>query len=101
MWRLMENQTLAGNKALHLIQVGGSIYLIGSSENGVSLISEISEKESLDRLRLQTTELEHTANRKSFREALYEMFRPQGNSLYTEDTVNFMKVQKERLQKMR
>ena len=98
---ILGSKSLSGSKLLHLIEVGSSVYLIGSSESGVSLVSEITEKESLDRIRLQTSELTSAAERKTFREALYEMFKPQAGNLYTDDTLKFVREQKERVQKMR
>ena len=39
--RIMDHQSLSGNKSLHLIGVGNNVYLVGSADNGVTLISEI------------------------------------------------------------
>ena len=97
---VLGSKTLVGNRALHLIEVGSSIFLIGSSDDNVNLISEISDKESQDRIRLQTSEREQPV-RRSFREVLFELFKPQGTGLITDETVHYMKQQKERLQKMR
>ncbi|HOK03424.1 MAG TPA: flagellar biosynthetic protein FliO [Spirochaetota bacterium] len=40
------------NKTLQLVDIGGKIYLIGVSESGISLLTEIDEKDEIDRIRL-------------------------------------------------
>src|SRR5208283_807846 len=46
--RVLGSRGLSGNRALHLVEVGSNIYLVGSSDGGVELVAEITEKESLD-----------------------------------------------------
>ena len=54
--RVLGSKNLAGNRALHLVEVGSSVFLVGASEGGVELISQITDKESLDSVRLKATE---------------------------------------------
>ena len=54
--RVLGSRGLAGNRSLHLVEVGSSVYLVGSSDGGVELIAEITEKESLDAVRLKAAE---------------------------------------------
>jgi len=53
--KLYSTQPLKGDTSLHLVEVGKSIYLIGSSGNSVNLISEINDKESIDEIRLNAS----------------------------------------------
>jgi flagellar protein FliO/FliZ len=55
MIRLLGSHALPGNKALHLVEVGRQVFLIGVGDEGISLISEISDQESLDELRLKAS----------------------------------------------
>ena len=64
-----------GERSLHLVEVGSYVYLVGSSDGGVELISEITDKESLDSVRLKAAE-ESPAGRRSFQQILSEIFRP-------------------------
>ena len=80
--RVLGSRSLAGNRALHLVEVGTSIYLVGSSDGGVELISEITDKESLDsRCGLKAAE-EDPAARRNFPQILSEIFRPGKESCF-------------------
>jgi flagellar protein FliO/FliZ len=99
--RLMDHQNLSGNRSLHLVGVGDSVFLVGSAENGVTLISEIADKNTLDQLRFELSQKTEPA-RRNFSEILMNLFRTgEGKGVSVADTVNFMKQQKDRLKKMR
>jgi len=53
--QLYSTQPLKGDASLHLVEAGKRIFLIGSSGNSVSLISEIDDKESIDEIRLNAS----------------------------------------------
>jgi hypothetical protein len=73
---------------------------VGSSENGVNLISAIEDKETLDTLRLALSE-KPEAERKGFAEVFFSLFRVDpGRSVTMKDTLNFMRGQKERLKRL-
>ncbi len=50
--RLLSTRPLKGDAALHLVEVGSRIFLVGSGGNTVNLVSEIDDKESVDAVRL-------------------------------------------------
>jgi flagellar protein FliO/FliZ len=50
--RVLETRPLAGNRHLHLVEIGNEVLLVGSAENGVSLVSQVSDKETLDGIQL-------------------------------------------------
>ena len=64
MIRVLGSHGLPGNKALHLVEVGRQVFLIGVGDNSITLVSEISDQESLDELRLKasTTTTERGGN---------------------------------------
>jgi flagellar protein FliO/FliZ len=49
---LLASQPLNGNRSLHLVQVGTEVFLVGSADGAVSLVSRLEEKETLDRIAL-------------------------------------------------
>lgn len=53
--RLFSTRPLKGDSALHLVEAGNRVFLIGSNSNSVNLISEIDDKESIDEIRLNAT----------------------------------------------
>ncbi len=64
MIRVLGSHGLPGNKALHLVEVGRQVFLIGVGDDSITLVSEISDQESLDELRLKasTTTTERSGN---------------------------------------
>ncbi|NBF40934.1 MAG: hypothetical protein GVY14_11005 [Spirochaetes bacterium] len=64
MIRVLGSHGLPGNKALHLVEVGRQVFLIGVGDDSITLVSEISDQESLDELRLKasTTATERGGN---------------------------------------
>jgi flagellar protein FliO/FliZ len=106
--RVLGSRNLVGNKSLHLIEVGGSVFLVGAGEGGVALISEIHDKETVDRLKLESVR-EAPASIRSFASVLSGLFRPTTGAsgtpgarfaLEAEDPVEYMKKQQERLKRM-
>jgi flagellar protein FliO/FliZ len=97
--RILGSRGLAGNRALHLVEVGKSVYLVGASDGGVQLIAEVADKESVDAVRLQAAEESPNA-RRSFAQALSEIFRPSKRPYTLRDGVGFLKGQRDRLKKL-
>jgi flagellar protein FliO/FliZ len=75
MIRVLGSRSLAGNRALHLVEVGRSVYLVGSAENGVNLVAEVKDQETLDAIRVQAAE-EGGTTRRSFAATLARVFNP-------------------------
>jgi flagellar protein FliO/FliZ len=97
--RVLGSRGLSGNRALHLVEVGSNIYLVGSSDGGVELVAEITEKESLDAVRLKAAE-QIPAGRRTFQQTLSEIFRPAKSPFTVGDGIGFLKGQRERLKKL-
>lgn len=101
---ILGSQSLSSNRNLHLVKIGEQIFLIGSSENSVNLISEISDRESIDALMLEVSS-EGTVEKKSFAGVLNSIFKPAvlpDSSAVTvmNSSLGFMQRQRERLKKM-
>lgn len=97
--RVLGSKNLAGNRALHLVEVGSSVFLVGASEGGVELISQITDKESLDSVRLKATE-EAPGGRRNFQQLLSEIFRPAACPVSLGDGVGFLRGQRDKLRKL-
>jgi hypothetical protein len=65
----------------------------------VELVAEITEKESLDSVRLKAAEHVPTA-RRTFQQTLSEIFRPAKAPFTIGDGIGFLKGQRERLKKL-
>jgi flagellar biosynthetic protein FliO len=97
--RVLGSRSLAGNRALHLVEVGSSVFLVGASDGGVQLISEITEKESLDAVRMKAAQ-EGPAGRRTFQQVLAEIFRPADHPVSLNDGVGFLRDQRDKLRKL-
>jgi flagellar protein FliO/FliZ len=99
--RILGSTSLNGNKALHLIEVGNSIFLVGSAESGVALIAPIEDQESKDNIKLECSR-NQSPEQRSFSRVLRDFFKPaKDNKLKgLGGTVDFMKEQQERLKRL-
>ncbi len=98
---IIATRHLKKDSSLHLIEVGNQVFLIGSGTNSVSLISEITDKETLDRLHLETS-AENTAVRgSSFRNLIARNFSRKDTRGISEQSPDFLRQQRDRLRKLR
>ena len=70
--RILSTQNLHGSRALHLVEVGNEVFLVGSADSSVRLVSAISDKETLDQIKLYGSET--ASGEKSFAEMLFNIF---------------------------
>ena len=96
---VLGSRSLAGNRALHLVEVGTSVYLVGASDGGVELIAEITDKESLDSVHLKAAE-QNPGGRRTFPQILSEIFRPGEEANSLGEGIGLFKGQRERLRKL-
>ena len=75
---VISTQNLQGNRALHLVEVGNEVFLIGSSEGGVELVGKLEDQETLDQVKLYRSEM--MAGGKSFQGSLRDIFFRGGSS---------------------
>ena len=74
---LAASQPLAGSRALHLVKVGEQVFLVGEGDAGVQMLAEITDKESLDEIRLRAP-LEQ--QQRSFADMLTGLFHARGST---------------------
>ena len=77
--KLLGSQGLPGNRWLHLVNVQKQVFLIGSSDDSVNLIAEITDQESIDELRFQA-QTEAQTNHKTFAELIGGFFGGQAGA---------------------
>ena len=49
---LLGSRSLGGSRNLHLVQVGGGVYLIGATDQALNLIAQVTDQDSVDALTL-------------------------------------------------
>jgi flagellar protein FliO/FliZ len=96
--RVLGSRTLSGNRALHLVEMGRSVFLVGAAESGISLISEIKDQETLDRIRIQSAETIRMPQ--GFAQFFQSLWKAAGKGSLHGDSLSLMKQQRQRLQKM-
>lgn len=105
--RIMGSQGLPGNRWVHLISVQKQVFLIGSSDASVNLISEITDQESIDEIKLMAAKETPGVGRKTFADLIGGVFggnkgpegRGSGNTV-GKSGLDFIKRQRDRLRKM-
>lgn len=74
--RVIGTTSLQGNRSVHLLEVGGRIFLVGSADQSVSLLSEITDSETIDALLLDTATAHAGASaRRGFGDFVADMVR--------------------------
>jgi flagellar protein FliO/FliZ len=97
--RVLGSRSLNGSRALHLVQLGRKIFLVGAAESGISLISEIKDEETLDTIRVESSRQARVPQGfAQFLQSFLKSGKPGGTGL--RDSVDFMKQQRQRLSKM-
>jgi flagellar protein FliO/FliZ len=93
--RVLGSHGLPGNRNLYLVEVGSQVFLVGAAGDSVNLISEITDKETVDAMILAEASGAN-GGKKSFGEMIAGMFRTGDGQ-----TLRVMREQRERLQQMR
>lgn len=101
---LYATQPLKGDSALHLVEAGKRIFLIGSSGSSINLISEIDDKESVDEIRLKASSSPPRVNG-GFSALFKDKFGTQNSEPVSDEEVqadpaSFLRKQRERLKKL-
>ncbi len=97
--RILGSRSLSGNRSLHIVEIGTSMYLVGSSEGSVNLIAEVTDKESRDGIRLKAAETA-AAPKKNFQHILADIFKPAKPRVSVDESIELLKSQRDRLKKM-
>jgi flagellar protein FliO/FliZ len=103
--RVLSTQTIANNRSLHLVEVGRQIFLIGAGDNSVNLVSEITDKESIDEIRLRMSE-QTVGEKRRFKDVLSGFFGQNGmkqEKIYPmkmDESTQYIKQQRERLKNL-
>jgi flagellar protein FliO/FliZ len=97
---LLGTRNLTGNRALHLVELGKQVFLVGAAEGNISLISEIKNQETLDMIALEQSEMQTRATQ-GFSH-FFQSFLKSGklHKSSVGDTIDFMKQQRQRLEKL-
>ncbi len=105
LFKVLSSQTLSNNRTIHLVEVGRQMFLVGAGDGSVRLLSEITDKETIDEIRLKMSE-EYVGERRRFKDVLALLFRNGSDNkgtiypLNVNESTNFIKKQRERLKNL-
>lgn len=103
---IISNQSIGPGKWIQIVFVGGKYLILGVTNDNINLISEITDPKEIERLEISLNERK-TDEGHSFSDIMSAFFK---NNLkfkenkkqfdYEEDSVDFLKKQKDRLNKL-
>ncbi|MBN1836540.1 MAG: flagellar biosynthetic protein FliO [Spirochaetales bacterium] len=100
MIRLLGTRNLAGNRALHLVELGKTVFLLGAAEGGISLIAEVKDQETLDTLRIESSKARIAPQGfGQFFQSVLKGGKGAGTGI-EKGTIDFMKQQRQRLNRL-
>ncbi len=99
--KLISTLPVGTNRFIHLIEIGTHYFLIGSTDSSINLIAEITDRETIEAIRLQKgkSKIQKTG-KYSFFDFLKEMFGGIKRKPSQVIDFNFIKIQKERLKNL-
>jgi flagellar protein FliO/FliZ len=105
--RILAQTSLSQGRNLYVVQAGSRAFLLGSADGGISLITEIDEKEYLDKLALEAATAP-AQGKMDFASVLQTVFPQKGDKadkkkssgLFPADKFGLLRGQKDRLKKM-
>jgi|GEM_PF-1419471 len=103
--KLIDSKNIGSNRFLHLIRLGSRVYFISSTDTNINLLSEISDKDELSRINLDSSVQNAVYNDESFLNMLKNKENEDLNvNKIKENKLNlssfFLKDQKDKLKKM-
>lgn len=100
---LLGSRSLGGSRNLHLVQVGGGVYLIGATDQTLNLIAQITDRDSIDALTPNHAQPRPAGRR--FADLLADIgaapAAAPGGAATTAAAADFLQRQQERLQRLR
>jgi flagellar protein FliO/FliZ len=101
---ILATNPLSPNKYLQIIEIGNRILLIGVTDNSINLLSEITDKDSIDLIKLQCSSSESQIKRLSFIEhiksSLQRLLVKYHEDKGYDKKLRFLKQQYERLKRL-
>jgi flagellar biosynthetic protein FliO len=97
---VLETRNLAAGRNLHLVEVGNQILLVGSSDGGVSLVAEITDRETIDAVKLKASEAAAVPRGGNFADLVKGFLNRRDSEAAPEESLDFIKKQRDRLKKL-
>ena len=100
---ILSSKSVAAGKSLHIVEVGNQMMLLGVSEDSINLITEITDKETFDSIKLHKGEQGNVSGG-SFYSYLSQLINPgkskSSKGKRSRDIGNLLNEQKKRMEKL-
>ncbi|MDC7235754.1 MAG: flagellar biosynthetic protein FliO [Spirochaetales bacterium] len=96
---ILATRHLKRDSSLHLVEVGNQVFLVGSGSSSVNIISEITDQETLDSIRLEQSEAPAHAPG-SFRDLFRKGLSLGSGSRMSDQSPDFLRAQRDRLKNL-
>lgn len=94
---VIANVPIGQSRFLQIVDIGGSIYVLGSTDHNVSLITQIEDSETLNRIKVESGKILQGKNRNSFSELMQKVLQRDFSFLQGKDQEVDKKIVKETL----
>jgi len=98
--QVLETRNLAAGRNLHLVEVGNQVLLVGSAEGGVRLVAEITDRETIDAIKLKASEAAAAPKAGNFADLLKGFLHRGDGETAPGESLDFIKRQRDRLKKL-
>ncbi len=96
---VIATKNLTNNSAVHILKVGNQYFLVGAGDGNIRLLSEITDRETLDQFKLESSG--PLSQNRSFSDVIKGVFRGNGGlGNVDKERSGFLKQQRERLKNM-
>ncbi|MDD5065773.1 MAG: flagellar biosynthetic protein FliO [bacterium] len=99
--RMITSVPVGTNRFIQLIQIGNNYFLIGVSENNISLLKEITDKETVNMIQIEKNKKVDITQKVVFTDFLRSILSGLAKKTGWTDHSRFLKKQKERLQNLK
>lgn len=100
---ILSSLSLGGSRMLQIVEVGNKVYFLGVADAAINLIAEITDKETLDWVRMEASRVT-AAGKEGFLERLYTLLgkgEEADSEKQSREKVEYLRKQKDRLSRMR
>jgi flagellar biogenesis protein FliO len=95
--KVLATYPLAANRVIQVVDIAGQVLILGVSDSSINLITEISDKEVIDRIRLMSSKESKVAT--SFREQFFKLIG--GRTLAKPGQISYLSGYKKRIDRMK
>jgi flagellar biogenesis protein FliO len=95
--KVLATYPLAANRVIQVVDIAGQVLILGVSDSNINLITEITDKEVIDRIKLMSSQESRVAT--SFRDQFFKLIG--GRTLSRPGQISYLSGYKKRIDRMK